>query len=105
MCSPHGDKCAPAYGTNERYVMMHKLNWLASELHKSYGPLFSPTLGEEAREAQKKVRSCIQTNYHSLIAAEGGLLALAMELASYGDKTRALLSSFCCCFLSFHSFT
>lgn len=35
---------------------MHKLNWVASELHKAYGPLFNPTLSEEGRAAAKKVR-------------------------------------------------
>lgn len=44
---------APANGTNQRYVLQNHLNYLASELHASYGPLFNPTLSAEAKAAQQ----------------------------------------------------
>ena len=53
---PNGEKLAGAYGSNERYTVMNKLNWLASELHKSYGPLFNPALDDAARAKQREVR-------------------------------------------------
>lgn len=32
-------------GTMERYHQIEWLNYIASEVHKSYGPLFSPETG------------------------------------------------------------
>jgi len=43
---------APANGTSARYLLQAKLNYLASEVHASFGPLFNPTLTPEARAAQ-----------------------------------------------------
>ncbi len=47
-------KLAPKWGTNERYHLINHLNYIASEVHASFGPLFNPTLSEEAREAATK---------------------------------------------------
>ena len=44
---------APAWGTSQRYALINSLNYLASELHAAYGPLFNPALSEEGKEAQK----------------------------------------------------
>ena len=33
-------KLAPAFGSFERYHLIDTFNWVGSELHKSYGPLF-----------------------------------------------------------------
>ena len=44
---------APAAGTTARYVLINWLNYLSSELHASYAPLFNPKLDDEARAAQK----------------------------------------------------
>lgn len=46
---------APANGTPERYLLQNKLNWTASELHSSYGPLFNPALDDAAKEKQRGV--------------------------------------------------
>ena len=43
---------APAYGTMERYRLMEWLNFIATELHKQFGPLWYPTTPEATREAQ-----------------------------------------------------
>jgi len=43
---------APAAGTTARYVTINWLNYLSSELHASYGPLFGK-LSDEAKAAQK----------------------------------------------------
>ena len=44
---------APEYGTSERYLVQNTLNYLASEVHASYGPLFGGLTGD-AKEAQLK---------------------------------------------------
>ena len=40
-------KLAPASGSMERYHLQEKLNFLTTELHKNYGPLFNPKMPEE----------------------------------------------------------
>jgi glutathione S-transferase len=42
-------KLAPANGSNERYQLQEWLNLITSELHKSFSPLFNPTMPEEAK--------------------------------------------------------
>lgn len=41
---------APKFGTFERYQLMELLNYITSELHKSFSPLFSPATTAEMRE-------------------------------------------------------
>jgi glutathione S-transferase len=41
---------APAVGTLERYRVMEWLNFITSELHKGFSPLFNPKLPQEAKE-------------------------------------------------------
>lgn len=51
--SKPGGKLAPANGTIERYRVQEMLGYINSELHKSYGPLFSPkTLPEQRKERE-----------------------------------------------------
>ncbi|MEK8031029.1 glutathione transferase GstA [Ideonella sp. DXS29W] len=40
---------APKAGTMERYRLMEWLNFITSELHKSYSPLFNPAMPEEGK--------------------------------------------------------
>ncbi|NHZ61827.1 glutathione transferase GstA [Massilia genomosp. 1] len=40
-------KLAPAAGTPERYALAEWLNFIATELHKNFSPLFRPNIGEE----------------------------------------------------------
>ena len=40
---------APARDSAERYKLLEWLNFLTSEVHKSFGPLFAPTLNDEAK--------------------------------------------------------
>ncbi len=40
---------APAAGTMERYRVMEWLNFITSELHKSFSPLFNPAMPEEGK--------------------------------------------------------
>ncbi len=45
---------APANGTMARYRMQEWLNFITSELHKSYAPLFRPTTPEEYKVISKE---------------------------------------------------
>jgi glutathione S-transferase len=42
-------KLAPAAGTMERYRLMEWLNYISTELHKGFSPLFNPAMPEEAK--------------------------------------------------------
>jgi glutathione S-transferase len=46
-----GARLAPNVGTIERSRMQEHLNFTASELHKSFGPLFSPVSSDESKKA------------------------------------------------------
>jgi glutathione S-transferase len=40
---------APARDSSERYKLLEWLNFITTELHKSFGPIFSPVLADEAK--------------------------------------------------------
>jgi glutathione S-transferase len=42
---------APRAGTFERYRLMETLNYITSELHKAFGPLFNPASSPDAKQA------------------------------------------------------
>jgi glutathione S-transferase len=42
---------APRAGTMERYRLMELLNYIATEVHKGFGPLFNPNASSEWKEA------------------------------------------------------
>ena len=42
-------KLAPANGTMERYRLMEWLNFITSELHKGFSPLYNPAMPDEAK--------------------------------------------------------
>ena len=44
-----GAKLAPANGTFERYRLQEWLNLITAELHKSFSPLFNPTLSDDTK--------------------------------------------------------
>jgi glutathione S-transferase len=48
-------KLAPANGTWERYQLQSWLNFITSELHKTFSPLFSPTTTEDVKQTFRDV--------------------------------------------------
>ena len=44
-----GKNLAPARDTAERYKLLEWLNFITSELHKNFGPMFSPVLADDAK--------------------------------------------------------
>jgi glutathione S-transferase len=53
-------KLAPANGTLERYQLQEWLNFITSEVHKQFSPLFDATMPEEAKE---KFRNRLATRF------------------------------------------
>jgi glutathione S-transferase len=47
-------KLAPAAGTMARYRLQEWLNFITSELHKGFSPLFNPAVPEDARPVFRK---------------------------------------------------
>jgi glutathione S-transferase len=44
---------APANGTIERYRLQEWLNFITSEVHKQFSPLFDPTASDEVKQKQR----------------------------------------------------
>jgi glutathione S-transferase len=44
-----GKNLAPARGSAERYKLQEWLNFITTELHKNFGPMFSPVLADDAK--------------------------------------------------------
>lgn len=50
-----GAKLAPAAGTTERYRLQEWLNYIASEVHKGFSPLFNPKAPDEWKATVKEM--------------------------------------------------
>jgi glutathione S-transferase len=61
-------KLAPANGTLDRYKMQSWLNFVSSEMHKGFSPLFNPAMPEEAK---KIARDRLATRFAHLDAHFG----------------------------------
>jgi glutathione S-transferase len=48
-----GKQLAPLPGSMERYRLIEWLNFISTELHKGFGPLFKPTTPEETKQAAR----------------------------------------------------
>jgi glutathione S-transferase len=44
-----GKNLAPARDSTDRYKLLEWLNFITTELHKNFGPMFSPVLADEAK--------------------------------------------------------
>ena len=61
-------KLAPANGTIERYKLQEWLNFITSELHKQFSPLFDPSMPEDAKA---KFRDKIAARFDWVVAQLG----------------------------------
>ena len=57
-------KLAPANGTFERYGLQEWLNFITSEIHKQFSPLFDATMPDEAKE---KFRNRLATRFDWIV--------------------------------------
>ena len=62
-------KLAPAAGTFERYQLQEWLNFITSELHKQFSPLFDPLYPEELKAKQ---RERLGTRFDWIVQQLGG---------------------------------
>lgn len=62
----------PAAGTAEHYQELEWLNFIGTELHKNYGPLFNPAAGDDAKAGAR-----------TLLAKRFGYAALQLEGRDY----------------------
>ncbi len=46
---------APPLGTMERYHLVEWLNFIATELHKQFSPLFNPASGDDVKQRQREL--------------------------------------------------
>jgi glutathione S-transferase len=65
-------KLAPAAGSMERYRLAEWLNFISTEVHKSFSPLFKPTVPEETKQAAR-----------DLLAKRLGFVAQKLEGLDY----------------------
>jgi glutathione S-transferase len=49
-----GSKLAPPSGSKERYKVQEWLNFIGSELHKTFGPIFRPTTPDAYKDLSKQ---------------------------------------------------
>lgn len=73
---------APAAGTLPRYHLMEWLNFITSELHKSYSPLFGPTVPEEYKAT---VREALAKKYEFVNEKLAGKSYLMGETFTVAD--------------------
>ena len=76
-----GSHLAPANGTSGRYVLQNTLNYLASEVHASYGPLFGP--GSDEFKAAQKAKLATKFKYvdEQLLGSKPYLLGAEFTVA------------------------
>jgi len=66
-------KLAPRPGTMERYRLIEWLNYIATEMHKGFSPLFSPKINDEYRAAVRDALSAKLTYLDGVLAGKSYL--------------------------------
>jgi len=74
-------KLAPAAGTLERYRLQEWLNYVCSELHKSFVPLFNPATSEDQKQAAKTAISAKFDHVNKSLAGKQFLLGDGFTVA------------------------
>jgi len=77
-----GSDLIPAPGSLERYRLMEWLNFISSELHKTFGPLFNPDAAPAWKEAQVKL---LARRFDYLAEKLGGRAYLMGEAFTVAD--------------------
>ena len=75
-------KLAPANGTIERYRLQSWLNFIGTELHKSFGPLFKPGTPEDYKPS---VRQALRSRFEWVEQQLAGKTYLMGELFTVAD--------------------
>lgn len=72
---------APAFGSFDRYKTMEWLNFIATELHKQFGPLWYPTTPEATRLGQKEKLAKRFEHIEKTLASQPYLTGNAFSIA------------------------
>ena len=83
-------KLAPPAGTMARYRLMEWLNFVSTEVHKSYSPLFNPAMPEEGK---KVYRDRLITRYRYLDQQLAGKSYLMGDEFSVADAYLFVVTS------------
>jgi glutathione S-transferase len=75
-------RLAPPAGTMERYRLHEWLNYIGTEVHKSYGPLFNPAAPADARAAAGEL---LKTRFRYVSSALGSKPYLTGETFTVAD--------------------
>jgi glutathione S-transferase len=82
---------APAAGTMARYRLMEWLNFITSELHKGFSPLFTPGMPDEAKTMwQEHARIVAMNTTHDQMALvkEPQPLVSLLRLSRYAPRSK-----------------
>ena len=71
---------APANGTLDRYKMQSWLNFVSSELHKGFSPLFNPAMPEEAKTIARERLAARLDHVNKHLAGKDYLMGKAFSL-------------------------
>jgi glutathione S-transferase len=74
-------KLAPENGTLQRYRLQEWLNYITSELHKGYGPLFTPTTPEDYKPIARERLTQRYELVEATLAKQPYLLGSAFSVA------------------------
>jgi len=66
---------APARDSAERYKLQEWLNFITTEVHKSFGPLFSPVLADDAKQTAATSMGLTSFPYFVFVDAQGKVAA------------------------------
>lgn len=72
---------APAFGTMERYRVMEWLNFVATEVHKQFSPLWYPTTPDATKDAQKQKLATRFAYLDKILAAQPYLTGASFSVA------------------------
>jgi len=72
--APRNKNLAPPFGTMERYRLIELLNFISTELHKGFSPLFNPSAPPEWKEKTKENLGSRLTYTQSLLGNKPFLL-------------------------------
>ncbi|MCG2634596.1 MAG: glutathione transferase GstA [Gammaproteobacteria bacterium] len=76
-----GSGLAPAAGSTERYRLMELIHFISTELHKGFGPLFSPSVTDEAKQAQMELIKKRLAYLNDLLADRQWLMGQSFTVA------------------------
>src|SRR3569833_1428389 len=96
-----GKGLAPARDSAERYKLLEWLNFITTELHKNFGPMFSPVMADDAKAIFIDRVMCKFKFIDSLLAGRDYLMGKQFTVAdgylftmlSWGDRMKFDLSA------------